>query len=193
MKKVFLGAAALFLLTACSGNSASEKAIEDSSPTSDSIDQVEAIVDSTIQAAIDIQDEKKDNSQKIEEDLKQRNEENDSKKILAALPDPKRLLREVNPTKYLRSLGFKGSTKTVPTIDGDKNVGKYSFEAGNKSITVRWENLMGCDGWDVTIKNDNKALENYYSKAKKQQARGEYWEIGVRKKGNTVKMYSNSD
>lgn len=193
MKKLLFGAAVLFLMTGCSGNGASEKANEDPSPNPDTIVQEETAIDTAKQENYGIQNEKQDTLQNSQDDLKQINEENDSKKILAALPDPKRLLREPNPSKYLRSLGFKGSYKTEPTVDGDRYVGKYSFEAGNKSITVRWENLMGSDEWDVTIMNDDKALEDYYSKAKKQQGRGEYWEIVVKKKGNTVKMYSNSD
>ena len=194
MKKFLFGIAALLLMASCSGNKeSSENVNEDSTSISDSIVLEEAPIDTVKQESNGVQNEKKDTLQNSEDDLKSINEEKDSNEILAALPDPKRLLNEGNPTKYLKSLGFKGSYKTVQTMDGDKYVGNYTFEAGNKSITVRWENLMGSDGWDVTINNDTKALDNYYSKAKKQQGRGEYWEIGVKKKGNTVKMYSNSD
>lgn len=193
MKKFLFGAAVLFLMANCSGNGTTEKAKNDSTCIADSIVKVEAAKSVAEQAKYGVQNEKKDTLQNSEDDLKQINEENESREILAALPDPKRLLNGGDPTKYLKSLGFKGSNKRVPTMEGDRYVGKYSFEAGNKSITVSWENLLGSDEWDVTIKNDNKALENYYSKAKKQAGRGEYWEIVVKKKGNTVKMYSNSD
>ena len=42
MKKLLLGAAALFLMTGCSGNGTSEKTREDSARIADSIAQVEA-------------------------------------------------------------------------------------------------------------------------------------------------------
>lgn len=193
MKKFLFGTIAVLLMASCTGKRGSEATKDDSTCIADSIAKGEVAKAVAEQANYGVQNERKDTLQNSEDDLKQINEENESKEILAALPDPKRLLKGGDPTKYLRSLGFKGSNKRVPTMEGDRYVGKYSFEAGNKSIKVSWENLLGSDEWDVTIKNDNNALENYYSKAKKQAGRGEYWEIVVKKKGNTVKMYSNSD
>lgn len=183
MKKVLFGAAALLLMASCSGNG-EEKSATDTS----------AVTDTAIQTDNGVQNEKTDALKNSEADLKQADDGNDSKAILAALPDPKRLLKEGDPAKYLKSLGFKGSQKEKTNEFGETTlVGKYSFNAGNKSISIRWENLMGTDEWDVTIKDDDQALEEFYSKAKKQQGKGTYWEIKVKKSGNTVKICRGSD
>ena len=182
MKKILFGAAALFLMASCGGKG-EDKTSSDSS----------AVIDTAVQANSDTQNGK-GAVQNSEDNLSTTNDENESKAILAALPDPKKLIKAGDPTKYLKSLGFKGSKKEKTNEFGEITlVGTYSFNAGKKSISVRWENLMGSNEWDVTIKNDDKALEEFYSNAKKQQGKGEYWEKKVKKSGNTVKITYNSD
>lgn len=182
MKKLLVGITVLLLMASCGWIGKDKTITEDTSTDTDS------------QLDKGKQNKETDSLQNSEFDLKQMiNDGNDSKDLLTVLPDPKRLVEEGNPTQYLRSLGFKGSEKSVQTMEGGKYTGNYSFEAGYKSITVHWENLLGSDEWDITIKNDDKALEDYYSIAKKQQGRGEYWEVTVSKTGDTVQICSNSD
>ena len=95
--------------------------------------------------------------------------------------------------KYLKSLGYKGKSRTVKTIDGDKYIDDYSFTSGNKSIKVHYEVLMGCEGFNVTINGDEKALKEFYKQAKKLQGRGDYWYVNITKKGNTVSMDAGMD
>lgn len=192
MKRILLGFSAMLIMASCSSNGGENSNNTDSVATIDTITSQDANIQQ--EEVKSVQPKEGDNVKTKEADLKPEKESTVSKSLTAVLPDPKKLIKTNNPTKYLKSLGFKGSTKEVPTeYDGDKLVGKYSYSDGGKSINVRWENLMGSSEWDVTIQNDDQALEEFYSNAKKQQAKGSYWEVKVKKSGNTVKIISNSD
>lgn len=182
MKKLLFGAAALILMASCSGNgTSSEKDTEDSTRIADSIAQVEAAKAAAEQARLDSirQDSIKQDSVKNEE----------LKKFHAAIPNYKKFFSEQgysSLSSYLKKLGYVGSTKEVPTMDGPKLKGNFKFNAGKKSIDIQYEQLMGRMSAKITFNGDQEALSKFYKDAKKLQGRADWWQCNVSQKGNTV-------
>ena len=123
----------------------------------------------------------------------------DNGQFMKAIPEPKKLYigesgKSVDKiVRYLKSLGYKGSKKNVSTLDGDKIVCNYTYKQGDKSISVKYEELMGTENITVTIKGDDDALEEYYKRAKKLQGKGGYWYRKVKKSGNKVVINAGMD
>lgn len=186
MKKILFGIAALSLLAGCAGKNNSEKENEKSFSTYDSVSSVR---DTLVNGP-----ELKTNMDQGE--VEKETPTSEDKAFEAAIPNPKKLYageKLINVGKYLKSLGYKGKSRTIKTMDGDKFVDEYSFTSGNKSISVYYMKLMGTEAFDVTINGDEKALEDFYKKAKKLQSRGDYWYVNIKKKGNTVSMDAGMD
>ena len=110
--------------------------------------------------------------------------------IDAAIPNYKKFFSEngsIGLAKYLKSLGYKGSEKAKTNEFGeDKVVGKFTYQAGNKSIKINYEQIMGSMVSKITIDGDDTAFDKFYKDAKKLQCHGDWYDCKVSKKGNTV-------
>lgn len=172
----------LFLLASCSGGNSSKINTGDSVTTlgltEDTISQQEGAT-------------KIDNVSFSQDTpvVKETENKEDSKKFYAAIPNYKKFFSDQgygDLDRYLKSLGYKGSTKRVSTIDGPELKGNFKFEDGEKSISIKYSQLMGGMNSQITITGDEKALSDFYKKAKKLQGNEDWWECKVSKKGNTV-------
>lgn len=181
MKKVFLfGASALLMLASCAGKSDSEKANEDDMTSYDQTDYNDAAVEIAADTAAEAVavDPTPDQAAAVESQP-----EEDS--FAQSIPNPKKIYWEENCGKYLKSLGFFGSTRN--DSDGDTK-GSYSLVKGNKSCKVTFECGSNEAEVKVTIDGDKAALDSFYKKAKKMAGSGFEWYIDVKKSGNTVKI-----
>ena len=181
MKKL-LGATALFLMVSCGGKDNQNNITADSATTLDLAENTTSQqTDSLATGSIST-------PQEPQEEIKAENREN-SKKFYAAIPNYKKFFSEAglgDLDRYLKSLGYKGSTRTVSTIDGPELRGNFKFEDGEKSISIKYSQLMGGMNSQITITGDEKALSDFYKKAKKLQGKDVWWVCKVSKKGNTV-------
>lgn len=186
MKKLLLFAFAAFLLASC-GGSKTDKAIilsEESAATETTVDSNEtpekpvaesAVADTTAKPAPVIE--------AVEEEKAKPAEDSFAKKI----PNPEKIFWKGNCGKYLKSLGFIGSTKPNYSDDyEDEYSGSYTLSMGNKKCTVRFECDMHFANVKVTIIGDNEALNSFYKKAKKLESSGFESGTNVTKSGNTV-------
>lgn len=180
MKKVFLfGASALLMLASCAGKSESEKASEDNMASYDQTDYNDEAVDVVADTAADVAAE----VAPAEAVAPESQPEEDS--FAKSIPNPKKIYWDENCGKYLKSLGFSGSTRE--DSDGDTK-GSYTLVKGNKSCKVTFECGSNEAEVKVTIDGDKAALDSFYKKAKKIAGSGYEWYTDVKKSGNTVKI-----
>ena len=181
MKKILFGVIAILAMVSCSGsgNGTDDKAREDSIRRADSIHLADSIA--AVKSEQALQDSLRQDSIKNEEIFA------NGVKGLANLPDAS------NVDKYLKGLGFTGTTKKSTKKEYDDLVESevefdvikcdYTLTAGNKTIKYQMD-MKDSLSWGesktkVTIEGDDEALENFYKHAKNED--GE-----VTKKGNTV-------
>ena len=105
-----------------------------------------------------------------------------------SIPNPQKIYWEEGCGKYLKSLGFSGSTRTVREDYDEWTKGSYSLVDGNKSCKVSFKCGSNSAEVKVTIDGDKAALDSFYKKAKKMAGSGYEWYIDVKKSGNTVKI-----
>lgn len=103
-----------------------------------------------------------------------------------ALPDPKKIFWNSNCGKYLKKLGFTGSSRPNEWSEFGCKTGTYTLEMGNKKCKVFFDDAAESAIVKITITGDEKALDAYYKRAKKLAYKGSEGEIYVEKKGNTV-------
>lgn len=176
MKKLLFGAAAVLLMASCSGNGSAEKTEktgEDSARISDSIAQVEAAQAASEKAHQDSL--RADSIQKAEADA-----------FYNKLPDPKKIVWDVNAGKYLKKLGFSGSSRG----DEESAEGTYTLTDGDKTCKVHYTTEFNIGDTEVTITGDEEALNKFYKRASKMKASYEEGGTTVEKKGNTVYISS---
>ena len=181
MKKVFLlGAAALFLLVSCAGKGEAGKTNEDNTAAFNS---------ETADTALGITDMTSDNpTDSISGPTTESEPEPVDDSFAKSIPNPKKIFWDENCGKYLKSLGFSGSSRTVMGEYEEMTTGNYSLENGNKSCTVKFECGSNYAEMRVTINGDKAALDAFYKKAKKMAGSGYEWYTEVKKSGNTVKI-----
>lgn len=173
MKKLLLGAAALFLMASCSGNGPTEKTKEDSVRIADSIAQVEAAQAAAEQARLD--SIRADSIKQAEADA-----------FYNKLPDPKKIVWNEKAGNYLKKLGFSGNTH------GDEGYaeGTYILTDGDKTCKVHFTTESNTSDTEVTITGDDNALEKFYKRASKMRASSFEGGTEVKKKGNTIYISS---
>ena len=201
MRKLVLLALSAFILLGCNkGNKGVEVpestnvAVSDSSGPSDTLGQGLSVIPGV--TGEQIKDVETPGAESIQTEANETQEsEEESKAFKAAIPNPKKFFSEdyVDVPKYLKSLGYKMSTHTVRTIDGDAQEDDYTFTAGTKSIHINHYVLMGFSETKVTIVGDEKALNEFYNKAKKMQGKEDWWYCKVYKKENTVTIEGGMD
>lgn len=103
-----------------------------------------------------------------------------------SLPEPKKIFWNSNCGKYLKKLGFKGSSHPNDWSEFGCKSGTYTLEMGNKKCKVFFDDRAESAIVKITITGDDKALEAYYKRAKKLAYKGSDGEIIVEKKGKTV-------
>lgn len=187
MKKLLFGVMALILLASCSGNGGTDKSREDSILRADSIRQADSIA--AAEVALKAQ-------QAMQDSIRQDSVRNDEA-FANALKALEHLPSSGNLDKYLKGLGFTGSSKSSVRSEYDDAEGfdrevdvqkfNYTLTLGNKSIKYQ-RDIQSTMSWDtdeekVTIEGDEDALNNFYNNARK---RGDE----VTKKGNTVTIFS---
>ena len=178
MKKLLFGVTALLLMTSCSGNGTTEKASDDSARIADSIAQVENAKAAAEQARLDSirQDSiRQDSIKKAEADA-----------FYNKLPDPKKIVWDVNAGKYLKKLGFSGSSHG----DEENAEGTYILTDGDKTCKVHFTTESNIGDTEITITGDEDALNKFYKRASKMEASYEEGGTTVEKKGNTVYISS---
>ena len=201
MKKFFYFAVTVGMLSSCNSSPGPENSAEsiDRVVTTDTVlEEQPKVVPSvnTVSEPVQEQATQTEDVQQVHNAAAEQAEAKTDDAFSRAIPDIKKIYnleRDVNAGKYLKSLGYTGSKKEVPTIDGPKMVQDYSFSAGDKTINVHLEQLMGSQYLDVNINGDDKALEEFYKKAKKLQGRGDYWYCNVTKKGNKISVSGGMD
>ena len=181
MKKLLLFAVAAFLLTSC-GGSKTDKPVDlsEDSPatvtTGDSnetpeIPAAESAVADTTAKPTPVVEEKK--AKPVEDSFTKK------------LPNPNKIFWNEECGKYLKSLGFTGSTQYSDYGDYNHS-GSYTLSMGNKKCTVRFECGSNLAYVKVTIMGDNEALNSFYKKAKRLESSGFESGTDVTKSGNTV-------
>ena len=189
MKKLLLGATALFLMVSCGGKD------NQNNITSDSATTLDLAENTTSQQTDSLATDSISTPQEPQEEIKAENREN-SKKFYAAIPNYKKFFSETglgDLDRYLKSLGYKGSTRTVSTFDGPELRGNFKFEDGEKSISIQYRELMGGMDSKITIVGDEQTLSDFYKKAKKLKGEDDWWQCDVYKKGNTVFIEGGMD
>ena len=182
MKKLLFGAAALLMMTSCSGNGGSDKANEESAQAGDSITQVEATQkaeDATNVAAEQarLDSLRADSIQKAE-----------AESFYNSLPDIKKLTiaDHKKETNYLRSLGFKGSFKEKGMEEDWRADGTFTLEKGNRKCVVKAHVDGYYQDYNITITGDEDAKKMYYNKTKKITRTKYDSPIKTKLKGNTI-------
>lgn len=170
----FLGISAIAV--SCSGNSNSEKQREDSIRDADSIAAVEAAQADALKA------EQQAQLDSLRQDSIAKGESDD---FFNSLPDPKKIVWDMKAGKYLKSLGFEGSTKII-NADEEESEGTYTLTKGDRSCKVHFTTEFHEGVTKVTITGDDEALSKFYKKASKMKATYEEGGTTVEKKGNTV-------
>lgn len=102
------------------------------------------------------------------------------------LPDPKKIFFNSDCGKYLKKLGFTGSSHPNEWGEFGCKTGTYKLNAGAKKCKVFFDDRAESAIVKITITGDEKALDAYYKRAKKLAYKGPDGEIYVTKKGNTV-------
>lgn len=103
-----------------------------------------------------------------------------------ALPDPNKIFWNSDCGKYLKRLGFKGSSHPNVWSEFGCKTGTYTLNMGEKKCKVFFDDHAESAIVEITITGDDKALARYYKKAKKLAYKGSDGEIYVEKKGNKV-------
>ena len=176
MKKILFGVAAVLLMASCSGKGDSEKASEDSARMADSIAQVEAVKAATEQARLD----------SIRQDSIRADSIANAESFYKKLPDPKKIVWDVNAGKYLKKLGFSGTSHG----DDVNTEGTFILTEGDKTCKVHYTTESNEGDTEVTITGDEDALNKFYKRASKMKATYEEGGKTVEKKGNTVYISS---
>lgn len=163
-------------VTGCSGGNA-QKERDDSIRRADSLAAVEASIQEDLKAAEQarLDSIRQDSIAKAEND-----------KFLNALPDPKKIVWDAKAGKYLKSLGFEGSSKG----NEDYAEGTYTLTMGDKTCKVHYTSEFNVGDTEVTITGDDDALDKFYKKASKMKASYEEGGTTVEKKGNTIYISS---
>ena len=176
MKKTFIFASLFMMLlcvaTSCASKENTEKLREDSIRQADSIAAVEAALQAQEQARLD--SIRQDSIAKAEVE-----------NFFKALPDPNKIVWEMNAGKYLKSLGFEGSTKII-NKDEEESEGTYTLTMGDRVCKVHFTTTFNEGDTEVKITGDEDALTKFYQKAAKMKATYEEGGTTVEKKGNTV-------
>lgn len=108
-----------------------------------------------------------------------------------ALPDPNEIFWNSDCGKYLKKLGFKGSSHPNDWGEFGCKTGTYTLRMGDKKCKVFFDDRAESAIIKITITGDEKALDGYYKRAKKLAYKGRGGEIFVKKKGNTVIVAGN--
>lgn len=176
MKKILFGAVAVLLVVSCSGNGNSERSREDSASMADSIAQVEDAKAAAEQARLD----------SIHQDSLRADSIANAEAFYKKLPDPKKIVWDANAGKYLKKLGFSGSSHG----DEENAEGTFILTEGNKTCKVHFTTEFNVGDTEVTITGDEDALNKFYERASKMKATYEEGGTTVEKKGNTVYISS---
>lgn len=181
MKKILYFALAALAFASCSNKS--EKASDDSLQIQDSISQT----DTAILPATD----------SVTDTLSQQPAQTAEESFADLLPDPKKImdnLERVKETKYLESLGFTGTAKKLVNQKGfaEGSAGDFELKKGEKECEVEWEegeaDDSGCYLCTVTVEitGDADALNAFYKKASSLKKQDVDYSCTVSKKGNKV-------
>lgn len=176
MKNLLLVTVILLLTASCVEKGTSDKAKEDSARLADSIAQVEDAKIAAEQARLD--SIRKDSINNAEADL-----------FYNSLPNIKKLpFREPSKiTKYLHSLGFKGSFKVSGESEEEMwYIGTFTMEEGPRKCKINaWIGNYD-DSYDITITGDDKIKDKYYKETKRIKHTFYGCPIKLKLKGNTI-------
>lgn len=178
MKKLLFGTAVLMLMASCGSKNESKLSETDSATAVEDTATVEATVDTTTVVEV---------GQDSPVAVAPAEEVPEDDSFAKSIPNPKKIYWDENCGKYLKSLGFEGSTRTISKNDGEY-AGNYTLTQGDKKCTVSFETESNGAEVKVTIDGDEAALNDFYKKAKKMAGNGYEWFIDVKKNGNTVKI-----
>lgn len=104
-----------------------------------------------------------------------------------ALPEPEKIFWNSDCGKYLKKLGFTGSSHPNDYwAEFGCKTGTYTLVMGSKKCKVFFDDRAESAIAKITITGDEKALDECYKKAKKLAYKGPDGEIHVEKKGKTV-------
>lgn len=175
MKKILFGATALLLLGACSGNGTTEKAREDFTRVADSKGPVESTEAAVEQVCLD----------SLRADSIQKKEE---KSFYNSLPNIRKLVETEfrKETKYLHSLGFKGSFQERGKEEDWLAEGTFTLEKGQRKCVVNAHVDGYSECYKITITGDDEAKELYYNETKKYTRTKYGTPIKNKLKGNTI-------
>lgn len=175
MKNLLLVIVILLLTASCVEKGTSDKAKEDSARIADSIAQVEDAKIAAEQARLD--SIRKDSINNAEADL-----------FYNSLPNIKKLAigDHTKITKYLHSLGFKGSYKELGKEEDWRAIGTFTMEEGQRKCTIN-AFVSGYDeSYDITITGDDEIKDKYYKETKKIKHTIYDCTIKPKLKGNTI-------
>lgn len=177
MKKFTLFFAAFTLMggamISCANSGNADKEQKDSTTQTDSVAEVVNEAQDAEQARLDsIRQDSIANAQ--------------AEEFYKALPDPTKIVWQLEAGQYLSSLGFKGSTKGQE----DEREGNYTLTMGDKTCKVHFSLDSNEGEAEITIDGDEAALDKYYKRALKMRATYEEGGTDVTKKGNKIIIHS---